>query len=312
MLQQGRRKKPGLWLANKLRPSEVQPRVRPDKREAREILPSSSSFKIESRGAAEEKGKILDPPFNFANLISNIHIEPVASPNQYNFFATSSSQKYTTYDPNYYHFPPDTNFPATKVGSKRFRGRCYKRLREEPNRKPKESQLFSSAESSLFSLSLDNFCQGGYPSRQPYFEANQECQPACRVLNSQCGPDFKCHCRQGYHPTYLPAPILSSREPTLVFCQSLADLLLHNHSTANVSKGLDNMSPTDPNGTLIDVPKSYYPSKQSMINIVRAWISGEKVSKSELNTTILNFPELFQHWWPTIMPAGPLLLDCQC
>ena len=111
------------------------------------------------------------------------------------------------------------------------------------------------------SLSLDNFCQGGYPSRQPYFEANQECQPPCRVLNSQCGPDFKCHCRQGYHPTYLPAPILSSREPTLVFCQSLADLLLHNHSTANVSKGLDNMSPTDPNGTLIDVPKSYYPSK---------------------------------------------------
>merc|ERR1712062_173492 len=105
----------------------------------------------------------------------------------------------------------------------------------------------------------DHFCQGGYPSRQPYFEANQECQPACRVLNSQCGPDFKCHCRQGFHPTYLPAPILTGREPTLVFCQSLADLLLHNHSTANVSKGLDNMSPTDSNGTLIDVPKSYYP-----------------------------------------------------
>ena len=42
----------------------------------------SSSFKIESRGAEEEKGKILDPPFNFANLISNIHIEP-ASPNMY-------------------------------------------------------------------------------------------------------------------------------------------------------------------------------------------------------------------------------------
>ena len=117
----------------------------------------------------------------------------------------------------------------------------------------------------LCSLSLDNFCQGGYPSRQPYFEANQECQPACRVLNSQCGPDFKCHCRQGFHPTYLPAPILSSREPTLVFCQSLADLLLHNHSTANVSKGLDNMSPTDPNGTLIDVPKSYYPRKWSLV-----------------------------------------------
>ena len=149
----------------------------------------------------------------------------------------------------------------TKRGSVVGNGKGYEN-EESPNRKPRESPSFSI--SCTFSLlSSDNFCQGGYPSRQPYFEANQKCQPACRVLNSQCGPDFKCRCRPGYHPTYLPAPILSSREPTLVFCQSLADLLINQglrHSTANVSKGL-NMSPTDLNGTLIDVPKSYYPRK---------------------------------------------------
>ena len=123
-------------------------------------------------------------------------------------------------------------------------------------RRSKEGSCADAAEF-LFLLSTDHYCQGGYPSRQPYFEANQECQPPCRVLNSECGPDFKCRCRTGYHPTYLPAPILSSRPPTLVFCQSLADFILNNQGRdRNSTKGLE-MAP-EHNGTMI-VPKSYFP-----------------------------------------------------
>ena len=51
------------------------------------------------------------------------------------------------------------------------------------------------------------------------------CQPACDVKHSECVGDFglekntySCRCLPGFEPTYLPAPLLSSAGPKLVFC----------------------------------------------------------------------------------------------
>ena len=91
----------------------------------------------------------------------------------------------------------------------------------------------------------------------PYFDltTSEECQPPCRVLHSKCGKDFKCHCLPGFRPTYLPAPILSSRPPTLVYCQSLVEVSLP--ADIAMSNGVAISDPPEQNGTI--VPMSYYP-----------------------------------------------------
>merc|ERR1712025_1566967 len=74
--------------------------------------------------------------------------------------------------------------------------------------------------------------------------------------------DGKCRCKSGHIPTYLPAPILSSRPPTLVFCQSLSEVavvLKSNAAMANAS-GLDVVS--DQNSTAGLIPIDYYPRKR--------------------------------------------------
>ena len=53
-------------------------------------------------------------------------------------------------------------------------------------------------------------------------------------------------------------------------------------------------------------------SLRKIVHISRAWISGEKISKSQLDTAFWIFPHFFSTVSPAILPAGPLLLDCQC
>ena len=128
------------------------------------------------------------------------------------------------------------------------------------------------AEILLFCL-LDVFCGVGVGSgsiskqpRQPHFDvlSHDGCQPRCKVVHSEC-VDGKCRCKSGHIPTYLPAPILSSRPPTLVFCQSLSEVavvLKSNAAMANAS-GLDVVS--DQNSTAGLIPIDYYPRKLRII-----------------------------------------------
>ena len=113
---------------------------------------------------------------------------------------------------------------------------------------------------------LDVFCGGGgsisQRPRQPNFDvlSHDGCQPRCKVVHSEC-VDGKCRCKSGHIPTYLPAPILSSRPSTLVFCQSLSEVavvLKSNAAMANAS-GLDMVS--DQNSTAGLIPIDYYPRK---------------------------------------------------
>ena len=99
----------------------------------------------------------------------------------------------------------------------------------------------------------------------PYFDlTSEECQPPCRVLHSKCGKDFKCHCLPGFRPTYLPAPILSSRPPTLVYCQSLIEVSLP--ADIAMSNGVAISDPPEQNGTI--VPMSYYPGMTAVHDMV--------------------------------------------
>ena len=129
------------------------------------------------------------------------------------------------------------------------------------------------AEILLFCL-LDVFCGVGVGSgsiskqpRQPHFDvlSHDGCQPRCKVVHSEC-VDGKCRCKSGHIPTYLPAPILSSRPPTLVFCQSLSEVavvLKSNAAMANNASGLDVVS--DQNRTADLIPISYWPRKFSRL-----------------------------------------------
>ena len=112
----------------------------------------------------------------------------------------------------------------------------------------------------------DDFCGGSISQRprQPHFDvlSHDDCQPHCKVVHSEC-VDKKCRCQSGYLPTYLPAPILSSRPPTLVFCQSLSEVavvLKSNAAMANNASGLDVASDQNGTDTIPDII-SYYPSK---------------------------------------------------
>jgi hypothetical protein len=111
---------------------------------------------------------------------------------------------------------------------------------------------------SLF-LSLDHHCRG-HTQQFSQSGSHHGCQPPCQVPHSECGADLKCHCTRGHHPTYLPAPILSSRPPTLVFCQILDSgaILGSNAAMANGTGPHpgDNPMVTDHNTT---VPISYFP-----------------------------------------------------
>ena len=51
---------------------------------------------------------------------------------------------------------------------------------------------------------------------------------------------------------------------------------------------------------------------QIFLCCARACISGENNSKSELDTTFWIFPHFFSTGRSAILPAGPLLLNCQC
>jgi hypothetical protein len=113
----------------------------------------------------------------------------------------------------------------------------------------------------------DDFCGGSISQRprQPHFDvlSHDDCQPHCKVVHSEC-VDKKCRCQSGYLPTYLPAPILSSRPPTLVFCQSLSEVavvLKSNAAMANNASGLDVASDQNGTGSLVPDIISYYPSK---------------------------------------------------
>ena len=119
---------------------------------------------------------------------------------------------------------------------------------------------------SLLCLS-DEFCARSSisespPRRQSFFDVlnHDDCQPRCKVVYSEC-VDGKCLCKSGYLPTYLPAPILSSRPPTLVFCQSLTEVAVVLNSNAamanNATSGFDVIS--DQNGTAGVVPVLYFP-----------------------------------------------------
>ncbi len=90
------------------------------------------------------------------------------------------------------------------------------------------------------------------------------CDPPCDVPFSECAPDLRCVCRRGYLPTFLPAPILSSRLPKLIYCAP--DPYFRHGSAAtfdmshNSSQVVGKMSVGDmakENGTAVQ----YYPSK---------------------------------------------------
>lgn len=109
---------------------------------------------------------------------------------------------------------------------------------------------------------------------------NKGCKPECQVPNSECGPDLKCRCLRGYTPTYLPAPILSSRLPTLVFCQPPASSSsssssitsrLGNVAMAN-GTGADGLGPSVVADTNATVPFSYFPDDSQLNHWMLAMI----------------------------------------
>ena len=81
--------------------------------------------------------------------------------------------------------------------------------------------------------------------------------------HSECGPDLKCRCSQGYHSTYLPAPILSSRPPTLVYCQILSELG-SNAAMANGTGPQVEVPGSEMNSTVIPMIE-FYPSKSAIL-----------------------------------------------
>lgn len=117
---------------------------------------------------------------------------------------------------------------------------------------------------------LDEQCSLEGRPQLPFLVSDNDCQPPCKVLHSHC-VNQECRCISGYSPTYLPAPILSSRPPTLVFCQkSLSNAVIPNSNSAMSTEVI-----SDHNGTV--VPMSYFPGMKHT-----CWLSkSKKISLSD-------------------------------
>jgi hypothetical protein len=120
------------------------------------------------------------------------------------------------------------------------------------------------------------------------------CDPPCDVPFSECVVDLRCVCKSGFLPTFLPAPILSSRPPKLIYC-SPDPLYLDGRIVGDMAANASMAAGTKL--TVGDAAKEnattvqYYPSKRPLLSLLCIIFNAVNEQTSEL---VAKFVRLFE------------------
>lgn len=110
--------------------------------------------------------------------------------------------------------------------------------------------------------------------RDHHYQNPRQCDPPCDVPHSECVGDYGldqnhliCRCLPGFAPSYLPAPILSSRGPRLIFCQPTMTNGTLETGGPHSGAGMGNIMANSNDGLVVDnnsviVPFKYYPGEE--------------------------------------------------